>query len=62
MGGSACAWVILSGMDVVSFTRQLIDIESITGNEAPIGEFLHGELQRMGYQSRKMLSKASASM
>ena len=41
-------------MDVVSFTRQLIDIESITGNEAPVGEFLYAELQRMGYQSRKM--------
>ena len=31
-------------MDVVALTRQLVDIESITGNEAPVGDFLHGEL------------------
>ena len=41
-------------MDVVAFTRQLIDIESVTGNEAAVGDFLHGELVRMGYESRKM--------
>ena len=26
-------------MDVVGFTRQLVDIESITGNEGPVGDF-----------------------
>lgn len=36
-------------MDVVSLTRQLIDIESITGNEARVGQFLAGELRRLGY-------------
>lgn len=36
-------------MDVVSFTRQLIDIESITGNEGPVGVFLGNELARLGY-------------
>jgi acetylornithine deacetylase len=41
-------------MDVVSFTRQLVDIESITGNEGPVGDFLHGELCRLGYQASKM--------
>jgi acetylornithine deacetylase len=41
-------------MDVVALTRQLVDIESITGNEAPIGEVLHGELCRLGYQAVKM--------
>ncbi len=37
-------------MDVVSFTRQLIDIDSITGNEGPIGKFLAQELLRLGYE------------
>ena len=41
-------------MDVVSFTRQLVDIESITGNEGPVGDFLHGELARLGYQASQM--------
>jgi acetylornithine deacetylase len=41
-------------MDPVQFTRQLVDIESITGNEAPIGEFVYRELCRLGYQTRKM--------
>jgi acetylornithine deacetylase len=36
-------------MDVVRFTRQLIDIESITGNEGPVGDFLCRELGRMGF-------------
>jgi acetylornithine deacetylase len=41
-------------MDVIALTRQLVDIESITGNEAPVGEVLHGELCRLGYQAVKM--------
>jgi acetylornithine deacetylase len=41
-------------MDVVAFTRQLVDIESITGNEGAVGDFLRGELSRMGYQARKL--------
>ena len=41
-------------MDLVSFTRQLVDIESITGNEGPVGEFLYREMCRLGYQARKM--------
>src|SRR3954453_5262522 len=41
-------------MDVVSFTRQLIDIESITGNEGAVGEFLLAALLRFGYRARKM--------
>jgi acetylornithine deacetylase len=36
-------------MDVVSLTRQLIDIESITGNESSVGQFLAQELRRLGY-------------
>lgn len=40
-------------MDVVAFTRQLVDIESVTGNEGPVGEFLYRELCRLGYQASK---------
>ena len=36
-------------MDVVSFTRQLIDIESITRNEGAVGRFLAEQLRRLGY-------------
>src|ERR1700722_1932996 len=41
-------------MDAVTLTRQLIDIESISGNEAAVGSYLYGELCRLGYQTRKM--------
>ena len=41
-------------MDAIALTRQLVDIESITGNEAAIGEFLFRELCRLGYQTKKM--------
>lgn len=40
-------------MDVVSFTRRLIDIESITGNEAAVGNFLYHELSVMGFSVEK---------
>lgn len=41
-------------MDAVTLTRQLVDIESISGNEAAVGNYLYGELCRLGYQTRKM--------
>ena len=41
-------------MDVAAFTRQLVDIESITGNEALVGDVVHGELSRLGYQTNKL--------
>jgi len=41
-------------MDAITLTRQLIDIESITGNEAAVGNYLWGELCRLGYQAKKM--------
>jgi acetylornithine deacetylase len=41
-------------MDVVAFTRQLVDIESVTGNEGEVGDFLHGELLRRGFQAEKI--------
>jgi len=45
---------MLSSMDAVTLTRQLVDIESITGNEAAVGNYLYGELCRLGYQTRKI--------
>jgi acetylornithine deacetylase len=41
-------------MDAVTLTRQLIDIESISGNEAAVGNYLYGELCRLGYRTQKM--------
>ena len=41
-------------MDAVTLTRQLIDIESISGNEAEVGNYVYGELCRLGYQTRKI--------
>jgi len=43
-------------MDVVSLTRQLVDIESISGNEPEIGEFLRNELSRRGYETQKIVA------
>jgi acetylornithine deacetylase len=45
---------MLSAMDVAALTRALVDIESVTGNEGPVGNFLFHELTRMGYQAQKM--------
>ena len=41
-------------MDVVALTRQLVDIESITGNEGAVGDFLHAELLRRGFNAEKI--------
>lgn len=45
---------MLSCMDVAAFTRQLVDIESTTGNEGQVADFLHRELSRQGYRAGKM--------
>src|ERR1700693_6085720 len=44
-------------MDVVRLVRQLVDIESITGNEAPVGNFLYRELAGLVYQVEKMTAE-----
>ena len=44
-------------VDVVAFTRQLVDIESVTGNEGPVGSFLYHQLTAMGYQALKMTAE-----
>ena len=41
-------------MDYVALTRKLVDIESITGNEAKVGHVLAEELSRLGYQVQTM--------
>jgi len=44
-------------MDVVSFTRQLVDIESVTGNEGPVGHFLVRELRALGFDAQRMVAE-----
>src|SRR5581483_183773 len=46
-------------MDVVSFTRALVDIESITGNEAAVGKFLRCELANLGYAAQSLPVEAN---
>ena len=41
-------------MDAITLTRQLVDIESISGNEGAVGNYLYGELCRIGYQTRRI--------
>ena len=41
-------------LDVVSLTRRLVDIESITGNEGEVGHVLEEELRRLGYDANRM--------
>ena len=41
-------------MDLFALTRRLIDIESITPNESAMGNSLCDELQRGGWEARKM--------
>jgi acetylornithine deacetylase len=40
--------------DLFALTRRLVDIESTTPNEGPVGDFLNDELSRRGFDSRKM--------
>ncbi len=47
-------FAILSSMDAVTLTRQLVDIESISGNEAAVGNYLYGELCQLGYHTKKI--------
>jgi acetylornithine deacetylase len=42
-------------MDPVRLTRELVDIESITGNEAEVGDYLYSALSKLGYRTEKML-------
>ncbi|HUK48533.1 MAG TPA: M20/M25/M40 family metallo-hydrolase [Terriglobales bacterium] len=44
-------------VDLVALTRKLVDIESITGNEGPVGHLLAQELERLGYKVQRMLTE-----
>jgi len=44
-------------MDVAAFTRQLIDIESVTGNEGPVGKFLAQELLQLAYEVKVTMAE-----
>ncbi|HZR63703.1 MAG TPA: M20/M25/M40 family metallo-hydrolase [Terriglobales bacterium] len=44
-------------MDVVALTRKLVDVESITGNEGPVGHFIAQELQRLGYKVERTVAE-----
>ena len=44
-------------MDIVALTRRLVDIESVTGNEGPVGRFLLQELRRLGYNVQRMVAE-----
>jgi acetylornithine deacetylase len=52
---------MLSGMDVVRFTRELVDIESISGNEGRVGGFLDEQLARLGYKTSRIPVEANRS-
>jgi acetylornithine deacetylase len=45
---------MLVTVDPFALTRQLIDIESISGNEAAVGEFLFTKLRELGFVVEKM--------
>ncbi len=45
---------MLSGMDPVRLTRQLVDIESTTGNESAVAEFLADHLAKAGLTVERM--------
>jgi len=41
-------------MDLVSLTRRMVDVESISGNERAVGEFLLAHLASLGYSATRM--------
>jgi acetylornithine deacetylase len=46
-------------MDVVSLTRRLVDIESVSGNEGAVGNALADELRGLGYNVERMQVEAA---
>ena len=44
-------------MDVVKLTRQLVDIDSTTGSEGPVGHFLEEELRRLGFAVQRTVAE-----
>ena len=44
-------------MDIVALTRQLVDIDSTTGNEGPVGQLLMQALRKLGYNVQRMIAE-----
>jgi acetylornithine deacetylase len=44
-------------MDIIALTRQLVDIESTTGNEGPAGHFLMQKLRQLGYNVERTIAE-----
>jgi acetylornithine deacetylase len=44
-------------MDIVALTRQLVDIDSTTGNEGPVGQFLMQALRKLGYKVQRTIAE-----
>jgi acetylornithine deacetylase len=44
-------------MNIVALTRQLVDVESITGNEGPVGHFLMQQLRQLGYNVQRIVAE-----
>ncbi len=44
-------------MDIIALTRELVDIESITGNEGPVGHFLLRKLRELGYNAHHIITE-----
>lgn len=49
--------MLLHSMDIIALTRQLVDIESTTGNEGQVGHFLLQELRRLRYNVERMVAE-----
>jgi len=49
--------MLLHSMDIIALTRQLVDIESTTGNEGQVGHFLLQELRRLGYNVERVVAE-----
>lgn len=43
----------LAQNDLIALHKQLVEIESISGNEKPVGDWLAGNLQSQGYNVEK---------
>jgi len=57
--GALCGLCFSNRMnvDILALTRQLVNIESITGNEGPLGHFLAQELHGLGYNVQRTVAE-----
>ena len=53
-GGITADGMLLRAMDLFAVTRKLVDIESISGNERAVGEFLLAHISGRGYTAERM--------